>query len=279
MPERDESRSVPPADTPTAPDVVPRRPGPDQHPVPATPPPGRPELTAALRWAWERFTTNAGLLVGVAVLWALVVAAVAAVCALVIGLLTWVALFAADTPTGGGVALTPLVAALSIFAGLLVAVLAAAALSCWLNGLLIIADGSAPDLTDFFRPTAFGPILVISLVVSALDVAAQLLFSDTLGSDWLSTAFSVVLGYCTLWMVYFAADLRAPARGAAARGFRLTTRRPGPTLVVYLVSILLALAGTLLVLAGLLVALPLAGLLTIYYFRALTGRPVAANAR
>lgn len=236
-----------------------------------------PDLGSALIWAWGRFKANAGVLIGAAAVWAVAIIAAALMVGVVLGLLMFAIVDGnADGPsTDWAVTGTTGVLAVIVLTGCM-AILMAYALSCWLTGLITIADGRPADLGDFFRMTGFGPILAISLIIAVVSGAAELVFTNFLGMGWVATLVSMAISVLTMWMVYFAADARAPAGSAINSGFNLATARIGPTFVVFAITVLLGVLGLLALLVGLLVTVPLSGLLTLYYFRSLTGRPIAA---
>ncbi|WP_159067465.1 proline-rich domain-containing protein [Gordonia iterans] len=235
--------------------------------------PDPPRLGAAFSWAGSRFSANIGVLVGAAALWAAIIIGAALLAGVVIGLVVLaVSGFAVDVDESVsiGAAITS-----GVIAGIAVAAITGLATSCWLNGLITIADGKRADIGDFFRPVALGPILLVTLIVSAVSTVADLLLSQYLGLEWISLLVSLALTFLTIWMVYFAADTGAGVGPSLSNGLNLSAGRAGPTLVVLLIALLITIAGALALLVGLLFAMPFAGLLTLYYFRALTRRPIA----
>ncbi|MFZ2511206.1 MAG: hypothetical protein WAW85_08985 [Gordonia sp. (in: high G+C Gram-positive bacteria)] len=236
-----------------------------------------PNLSSAFAWAWDRFRTNASVLIGAAVIWAIVIIAAALIVGLVLGLLMVALIDGAATADPAGWAPTgPSAIAMIVVLTGFMAVIMAYALSCWLTGLIAIADGRSAEFGDFFRMTAFGPILAITLIIAVVSGAAELVFNNYLGLSWVSTIVSMAISLLTMWMVYFAADVREPAGSAISTGFNLATAQIGPTVVVFAMTVLLGVLGLLALVVGLLITIPLSGLLTLYYFRSLTGRPIAA---
>lgn len=236
--------------------------------------PAQPVLGAALRWTWSRLTAAPGTIIGAGALWGIIVLALVVVASLAIEI---VAAHNLGKDVVMGDAVFPVDVAIIGFVVMTVvmSVIMALAMSCWLHGLLRVADGQRPVLADFFRPVAFGPILGVSLITGLLDAAADIVLTDVLGLGWASTPASLVIGFFALWMIFVAADLRTGTIDALRTGLDLSLRRPGPTVVVLAMTILLTLLGILALLVGLLVTMPLVGLMTIYYFRSLTARPLA----
>ena len=243
--------------------------------------PANPELGAGFKWAWDRFSKHVGTFIGAALLWLLVFIAAGAVLTMILfaSVLGTMDLDSTspsttlDTVSIGALVTTTLITIVVL------GLVGALALSCWLNGLITVTDGRPVGVADFFRPIAFWPILLVSLIVGIISSIVQIPFgTDTsTGTQLLSTLVSLVLSFFTIWMVYFAADLKLGVGQSLSEGFKLSLARPGPTVVVLLVSVLLAILGVIPGLViGLLVTLPLSGLLTMYYFRSLTGRQIAA---
>lgn len=238
--------------------------------------PASPSLSDAFSWAWRKFSASAGVIIGAAALWALLLVALFVVGSIALTMVLFAGFSVNDDwLTGGQAASTAVGITLAIVITVLATVVMALALSCWLNAMIIIADGRRPELADFARPVALGPIVVISLILGVVNGVANVVFIDLLGMEWLSWIVAIVLGLCTMWMVYQAADARLPVGDALRKGLDLAVANPGTTLLVMVITGLLALAGLLALVVGLLVALPVGVLLTLYYFRALSGRPIA----
>ncbi|MCK0440019.1 DUF3824 domain-containing protein [Gordonia alkaliphila] len=246
---------------------------PQHHPL--LPVPSPPSLSAAFSWAWRKFSAHAGVIVGAAALWAAVLVAVLVALWIVA---TAVLLFVFTVGGGWSADSLPTVAVLttSLVLGIVLTLVGAIAVSCWLNALIVIADGRRPELADFGRPAALGPIMAISVVIGVISVLLDVLFVDGLDMEWASWIVTLVISFGTLWMLYQAADARLSTAGAVRTGLDLSMRNPAATLIVLVVTTLIGLAGILALVVGLLVALPVSGLFALYYFRALTGRPIAA---
>ncbi|GAA3961263.1 hypothetical protein [Gordonia caeni] len=235
--------------------------------------PAQPALGTALRWAWSRLAAAPGTIIGAAALWGIIVVALLLMSSVIVGLVTLLG-SGTDLTAAEELPLGPAIIALLLMA-VVMSVIIALAMSCWLHGLIRIADGRKPELADFFRPVAFGTVLAVSLITSLVNAVADIVLSDVLRLGWASTFVSLAIGFCTLWMIYVATDGRAGTAGALRNGLDLSLRRAGPTAVVFAMTILLTLVGVLALVVGLLVTMPLVGLLTIYYYRSLTARPIA----
>ncbi|WP_298443847.1 hypothetical protein [Gordonia sp. (in: high G+C Gram-positive bacteria)] len=242
---------------------------------------------AALRWSWTRFRETPAALAGAAALWLLVLAWVVVALLWAEDLLTGHLYHRALEAAAGGGDITSgndYMAAMSTYLWFvdtapyieqLIFVIPSALLtSCAVHGLLVIADGRRPHLADFFRAVSFWPILLFSLAGTGLSIADELVVSKLLGLTWPYVAIEIIVALLAAWMPYAIADRRgAPVLAAVGDGLLLAVRHPGQTIVAGLLGIGLILAGLFLLGVGLLVALPLSGLVAIYYFRTLRGRP------
>lgn len=250
---------------------------PADSPQPATPPlPTPPVLSvrAALRWSWSTLRPAIGPAAGAAALWLFVYAGVYLVVWDVSDLLA----YATVKLTGGD--LTDYysafddgsmsVAAYNFVLGVLMSLTVGLSTSCGLNGLLKAAGGERPGLGDFFTPRALRAVMAISLTVGIAESLAGLLFADYLGREWLMWTAWAIIAVLAMWSCYFAVDLDLPAGQALHSGLALALNRPGVALVAFVVSLLVLAVGAALLAVGLVVAVPLSGLVLLAYFRALT---------
>ncbi|WP_157851019.1 hypothetical protein [Gordonia phthalatica] len=246
------------------------QPGDPGYGPPTAVPPNPPSIGAGLRWAWARFTPNAGVVVGAAIAWIAILTAAFITFYTVIVLTYIIAISAAHESPGGQFAIVMVMA-------MMLLLIAAVPASCWLNGLVTIADGHQARVGDFFHFRAVKSIAAIHLLVGLVAALVQTAFTYGLHLPWIAGAVTIVIGLPIAWIAYFAADAHAPVGTAVASGLRLTAADVRATVAVYLTSLLLVIVGLLLFVYGAVVTAPLAGLLTLYCFRSLMGHPVAAE--
>lgn len=128
---------------------------------------------------------------------------------------------------------------------------------------LPVADGQPFTLERFFDLSRLGPILVAALLVAAaVLVGTVLCFLPGLIAAFL-------LSYTT----YFVVDQGLAPVEALKASFNLCKDNLGPTLLWFVISYVLVLAGVCLCGVGLIVALPVSLFGTVYTYRTLTGRP------
>ncbi|GAC56686.1 hypothetical protein GOHSU_12_00760 [Gordonia hirsuta DSM 44140 = NBRC 16056] len=235
-----------------------------------------PRLVPGLRWAGRRLSANVGPLASAALLWGLMLVAFAiAFYAVLLIVLT------ATAPAGSSADewLTPS-PAITVVMDLLmivpVALFTALMTACWFHGALMIADGARPGVGDFFTPLNLRSVVVLAIIIEVTATTVDLTFALGLSTEWGAVIAGLLLSVLVMWTWLFATDLRRSPAAALSDGLNLAVARLGATLVVFVASILLAIVGLLALLVGLLFTVPLASLLTVYYFRGLTARPVAA---
>ncbi|MFZ2502770.1 MAG: hypothetical protein WAW88_08890 [Nocardioides sp.] len=223
---------------------------------------------AGLAWSWSRFRAAPWTLIGAAALWAVVLIAAMLVISSVVAI---PAAFLATDETSPG-AEAGLLALLTVFA---IPVLALAA-SCWFNGIIALADRHTAAVGEFFVPRAYLPTLAVTAIVYVVSTCSQILFTIIAPLPWVDFLVAAAISVAAMWMYFYAVDVRASAATSISRGLTLTARRLAPTLITVALCWVMLLAGVALLGIGVLVAVPVSSLLALYYFRALTGRPLAA---
>lgn len=113
------------------------------------------------------------------------------------------------------------------------------------------------------------------VIVSAINLAVTLIVGSTTTTQLLvALAITVVLSVLFTWSHLFAAAAGLSGTGAIAASASLAVARPGTALLVIVLDMALVIGGFLACLVGLLFTVPLAALITVNYFRHLTGEVV-----
>ena len=86
---------------------------------------------------------------------------------------------------------------------------------------------------------------------------------------------SIVVGFLTMFTMFFVVDRGMAPVDAIKASFQLTTSRLGDTVVFYILAVLVVIAGAILCGVGLLAAVPVALLGAAYTFRVLHNQPVS----
>ncbi|CAJ1580416.1 hypothetical protein [[Mycobacterium] wendilense] len=163
---------------------------------------------------------------------------------------------------------------------LVLLVVGAAVTSAYLVGIFDIANGRQVEISSFFRPQRIGAFAVLSLLVGIATGVTVLvctfllsMVSPVLGILGIlpGLVVSILLLFSTLALL----DRNLRPVDAMKFSFELVKNNFGTVLLVWLLTILLAIVGVLLCFVGLLVAAPVIMLLEVYTYRRLSGGEVA----
>ncbi|WP_148573358.1 hypothetical protein [Nocardioides caldifontis] len=221
----------------------------------------------AIQWAWTKFTQNVGTMLTLAL-------AAILVYAVVYGLGFLVAQpFAPEADTfnfetgqieeGGGnfwvyTAVLMLVAGIAIAAGF-------AVMTALTHAALKIARGEPVNPGAAFAGIPWGSVVVAAILIG-IGSFVGLLLCYLPGLIW---------QFVTMYTMYFVIDRRLAPVDAIKASIQLTTQNLGPTLLFFLLAIVVGFVGALLCGIGLLVAVPVIVLGQAYTYRALQNEPVA----
>jgi len=230
-------------------------------------PPPPPALSAVFSVSVKQVTDNLGAVVGAMAVWG----------ALLLAANTAITFLAGDADVNYAAGETPS-AYSTLVSSIALGLVASIVMSCTVTGFLRISRTGAARFADFFAPTAYIPILVIMVIVSAVNLAVTLIVGSTTMTQLLiALAITVVLSVLFTWSHLFAAAAGLNGVGAIAASISLALARPGTALLVILLDLALVVGGFLALLIGLLFTVPLAALITVTYFRHLTGEAVVTR--
>lgn len=225
------------------------------------------DVGSAFSWAFSKFGKNAGSAIVAMLLWALIILAVS-----LLGFLVLVPLVAATefdyTESGftAAASLTGIGAVVFFFLLYFVAFLSQIAM---INGYLTVADGQRQvSLSDFFKFKNLGAGLLTALIIAG--VSSLLQFVPVLG--WIG---SIVVSFLTIYALYFVVDTNQDAISALRSSIEVASKNVGQTILLVLATWLVIAVGMMLCGVGVIFAGPIAGLLMVYMYRRLTGRPVS----
>ncbi|GAB11292.1 hypothetical protein GOARA_067_00340 [Gordonia araii NBRC 100433] len=228
-----------------------------------TQPRGGAILPGAITWSWRTLWRRPGPVLLAVLAWGAALVAIIAV--------SMIAAAAAGTDFED----TAETDAFSAYLGPILALpLAFLAAGCW-NGLLTLADREDVRFADFFRFPSLPAQLVISVTITAVVFLADLLFGTVDGplalfdNSNVPLVVSVVFSVLFLWSTLIAADEGATGFDALRRSTLLVVAHPLATIAVVLVIIAALILGTIVVMVGLLITMPLASLVMLYYLRRL----------
>lgn len=149
--------------------------------------------------------------------------------------------------------------------GLVVLAIGGAIASAYLAGLLDIADGREVTVGSFFQPRNIGPVVIASVLVG---IITQIGYA-------LCILPGVIAGIMLMFTIVAVVDRNMPPIEAMKASFGIAKNNFGLVFLVWLVSALIVFVGALLCGVGLLVAVPVAGLLQVYAYRLFSGGQVA----
>ncbi len=251
-------------------------------PPPPPPPPGYGtaptggggySAPSAIGYGWTKFFKNpAQLLVPVLVVAVIIIAA-----EIVLQIVLRATLLATDdctrtifgqtveTQCGPGFFVTLLGSAIG---GFVISILAGVLGAGLIKGALNIVDGGTTSLSEVLSyATKSNVITTAALVAAATFVGTLLCYLPGL-----------VVGFLTVFSMYFVVDKDLAPMDAIKASISFTTSHLSETLVFYILGVLVLIAGAVLCLVGLLAAAPIVLLGGAYTFRMLHNEPVTPAA-
>lgn len=130
-----------------------------------------------------------------------------------------------------------------------------------LRGALLEVDGHRPAIGDFFRLHNFGWFIVAAILVGIATFVG--IFALIIGA--------VVVAFFLYWTQYFVIDRNMTATDAIVSSFNAIKSDAGTLFALAALNVLIIVAGTLALLVGLFVAIPVTTLASVYAYRAITG--------
>lgn len=254
----------------------PGQPGYGQQPPPAQPgygqqgypPPGTPsglpgyagqppvQIGEAFNYGWNRFTQNAGVIIGGVLTWA---AALLVLSLVFFFLIIGTASTSIDPVTGelsrtGGLAF-----GFSTFLYVaVIAVLAFFVQGVVVNVSLLVTRGKKLEFGDFFRIPNLGNVILASLLVG-------------LAVGLLSVTFvlGIVAAFFAQFTLFYVIDKNLGAIDAIKASVSVVSKNLGTVVLLFLGVYIAQIIGSLLCYVGLIVALPVAQIATAYVYRRL----------
>lgn len=252
--------------------------------------PGVPySVGAAVGWAWNKFSKNAGPFILATLIFGVILLALNALVQLVAAALSPTEYTGVSSDDGLAFAMTADVSGMGLVAliiGLIVMVIVGAWVqSAFYCAVFRVADGEQVTLNSFFHPRNVANVVIASLLISiavSLAYLVCLLPGLLVGSDVLFilgvfVGLVIALAVTVLLMFTIVALLErnlSPV-DAIKTSYEVVKANFGVVFLTWLVTVAFSFVGSLLCLVGLLVAYPMIALITVYAFRRLTGGRVA----
>jgi uncharacterized membrane protein len=217
------------------------------------PTPGGYSATDAWSFGWRHFTARpATLLVPVLVI---------GIAVLVISFVVRLIVVGGMTDSGSNLGAVLLAAAIAGGITSLITQVLAAGLY---KGGADVADGRDVQLGGLFEGWDKVQVIVAAVIIGVLTLIGTLLCYFPV----------LIVTYFTQFTILFIVDKNLSATDALRASFRLCADNPGATILWYLLALVTLIAGTVLCLVGLLVAIPVVLVGLAYTYRRLQGEPV-----
>lgn len=219
--------------------------------------PGQPiQVQDAFSYGWNKFTQNAGVILGGVLTYVVVLAGLSvAFWALLVGTATTtIDPQTGEISTAGGFAFgfgTFLFVAVLVVLGFLVQ-------AAVVNVSLLVTRGKTLEYADFFRYPNLGTVILVALLIG---LATGVLAITIVGP--------IVFVFFAQFTLFYVIDKKLGVLDAFKASFTVVSRNLGTVVLLFLGVYLAELVGTLLCYVGLLVALPVAQIATAYVYRRL----------
>lgn len=129
------------------------------------------------------------------------------------------------------------------------------------RGAILEVDGHRPSIGDFFRLHNFGHFVLASILVWLATMAGLIVF----------LVGAIVVGFFLYWTSNFVIDRNMTATDAVKSSFAAIKSDAGNLFALAVLNVLVIIAGTLALLVGLFVAIPVVTLSSMYAYRVITG--------
>lgn len=242
---------------------VPPPPGDAPHPgaMPPPPPGGQPvgyDAPAAFGYGWKAFKANAGPLV----LATLLIVAVAIVLSLITESV-------APTPdfvgADGGFEFRGGALLASFLAQTILGAVILLPTAAMIRGCLDICEGKKFSLGNAFSRISPVPVLITGIIVSVLTTIGFVLL----------VLPGIIVSIFSFFAIYFVVDRDESPIKAIGSSFSMVGSNFGAALLSGLLAVLIVIAGTIVLVVGLLVAIPVTVVAGAYAFKSFSGQPVA----
>lgn len=233
-----------------------------------SPAPGSFDVASAFRWGWKKFQENLGPIIMATVVLIVAVIVFEFISSFITGAIFGAGDLTLDSDTGTlsgerGFLSALVVSLLSSFLSAVVGVLVQAGI---IRGALAIADGRKPELPEILATDKIGPTLITAVIISA-GTFIGMIFCILPG---------IVFAVMSSFALYFLLDRDVEPLDAVKASFSFVKNNIGQLVLLYLASIAAIIAGLIVCLVGVLVAIPVVILANTYAYRRLTGGNVIA---
>src|SRR3954468_4134581 len=223
----------------------------------------------AFSWAWNKFTNNAVPLIVSTLVYAVIVGVLYGIVYGLAFALAPDAVSSYDSYSGGfeysaSTSLGAASIAVLVVGGILLLVALAAIQSAYLVGVLDIANGQPVTIGSFFKPRQVGSVVIATLIIGIAGIIGSLYF-----------ILGIVISIFTLFATVAIVDRGLSPIDGIKASIDITKANFVQVLLTWLVAGVTVIVGAIVCGVGLLVAVPVAALITVYAYRRLTGGQIA----
>lgn len=212
----------------------------------------------AIGYGWRKFKQNAGVMIGATL--------IVAVGAIVLGILSEAIAPSPNFVTNGGEFDFEVGASIaSLIAQTITGTIGYILFAMMAKGALDVVDGGSFDIGRAFGALDIPKVLLVGLLLSVATTAGYLA----------CILPGLIFSIFSFFSIYFVVDKAKDPVEAIGSSFTLVGRNFGNSLLTGLLAVLVTIAGALLCLVGLLVAVPVVTLAGAYAYRRFQGQPVA----
>ncbi|WP_315096736.1 hypothetical protein, partial [uncultured Cellulomonas sp.] len=262
------------------------QPAPGGYPPPPPPPPGYGQtgpgaypppaggygapvqaspIGESLSYGWKKFTQSGGLFVLAALVWFVAAAILLAIVGAIFG--GFGALLYPDGDMSAGLQLgfslgTFVFSAVASIAGYLIQ-------AAFIRAALDVTEGRQLSFGDFFKFPEVGPVVLTALILAVINAVLNAV-------PFFGGLVALAVNFLLFFTLWFVIDKRLAPIDAMKASYQLVTANLSNTILFYLLSLAVVIAGFILCVVGLLVAVPVVLLATAFFYKRLLGDPIAA---
>jgi hypothetical protein len=141
--------------------------------------------------------------------------------------------------------------------------------AAFIRAALDVTEGRQLSFGDFFKFVEPGPVILTALILALIGAVLNSI-------PFFGGLVAVVVNFLLVFTFWFVIDKHLAPIDALKASYTLVTRNLSTTVLFYLASIAVYIAGFIVCFVGLLVALPVVLLATAFLFKRLLGDPIAA---
>jgi len=141
--------------------------------------------------------------------------------------------------------------------------------AAFIRAALNVTEGRQLGFGDFFKFVEPGPVILTALILALIGAVLNII-------PFFGGLAAIVVNFLLMFTFWFVIDKHLQPVDALKASYALVTRNLSTTVLFYLLSIAIYIAGAIVCGIGLFVAVPVVLLATAFLFKRLLGDPIAA---